>query len=59
MPHNQHPIELKDAIRSGRAVAATDTSMDGNLMASHWMLTSLENQLIIEGGVKTKSGETE
>ena len=33
--HDQYPTELEDAIRSGRAVVATDASMEGNLMASH------------------------
>ena len=27
--------------------------MDGNLMSSHWMMTSLENQMRIEGGAET------
>ena len=50
MLSNKHPPELEDAIRNGQAVAAIDASIDGNLMATHWLTTSLENQMKIEGG---------
>ena len=33
-------------------VAATDASMDGNLIATHWLVASFENQIKIEGGVE-------
>ena len=55
---NPHPTELEDAIRSRRVVAATDVPMDRNLMASHWMLKSLENQIRIEGGVEITKWKT-
>ena len=48
---NKHPSELEDAIRNGQAVAAIEASIDENLMATHWLTTSLENQMKIEGGV--------
>ena len=53
MMGNKHPLELEDAIRKGQAVVATDASKDGNLMATHWLATSFENQIRIEGGIET------
>ena len=50
---DEHPQEAEDAIRNGQAVAAADASIDGNLMATRWKITSLENQMKIEGGVET------
>ena len=55
--HNKHPPELEDDIKNERAVAAIDASMYGNLMASHWTTTSLENQIRTEGGVETTKWE--
>jgi len=50
----EFPEEMKRAIRNRRAVAATDASMYGNLMASHWVITTLEKEYEIEGGVESK-----
>ena len=57
MSSNEHPLELEDAIRNGQVVVATDASMDGNLMPTHWLVASFENQIKIEGGVETTKWE--
>ena len=54
---NKHPPELEDSIRNGWTVADTDASMNGNLMATHWLTTSFENQIKIEGGVEITKQE--
>ena len=39
MPSDKCPSKLEDAIRNGQAVAATDASMDVDLMAMQWIVT--------------------
>ena len=53
MLDKKHPPESNDVIRNGQAVVATDASMGENLMATHWLIKSVENQTKIEGGVET------
>ena len=59
MSSNACPFKLEDAIRNGQVVAATDDSMDGNLMVTHWIVTSFEHRTKIEGGVESTKWEME
>ena len=42
---------INQAIESGRAVAASDASMEGRHLATHWILTTLEKEVDVTGGV--------
>ena len=44
MPSDECPLMLEDAIRNGQEVSATDASIDGTLMATHWIIKSFEHQ---------------
>ena len=50
---DKHPLTLENAIVNGQAVAATDASMGGTLMETHWIVTSFEHQIKIEGGIES------
>jgi len=45
--------ELIQAIQCRRAVAASDASIRGDLLATHWIITTLLNDVKEEGGITT------
>ena len=47
------PQEILDAIQNRTAVAATDSSIDGNCLAMYWTITTMENNIHVEGGVES------
>jgi len=51
---NEFTGVLKQAIIERKAVAATDASMLGNMMATHWIITTLAQDAEIEGGIESK-----
>ena len=53
MTIDEYPLTLDYAITNGKALAATDASMDGTLMATHWTVASFEHQIKIEGGIES------
>ena len=48
------PQEIQNAIINHRAVAASDSSIKDNLMATHWIISTLDQDNEIEGGVESR-----
>ena len=48
----EYPLKIQDAIRNRQVVAVSDASMDRNLLATHWIITMLENNIGIESSIK-------
>ena len=51
--------ELIQAIQCRRAVAASDASIRGDFLATHWIITTLLNDVKEEGGITTDAWEME
>jgi len=49
------PSEIKNTIMNRRAVVATDALMHGNFMATHWTITTLEQEINIEGRIESNT----
>ena len=57
MTIDEYPLTLDYAITNGKALAATDASMDGTLMATYWIVAPFEHQIKIEGGTQSTKCE--
>jgi hypothetical protein len=50
---SEYSLEVLDAIVNREAVAATDASMIGNVLATHWIISTKSNDAEQQGGVNT------
>ena len=50
-----YPIEIENAIRQRTAVAAVDTSMDEQYLATHWIVRTSDNNIEVNGSIESKS----
>ena len=51
--HDKYPAEIEIAIQNRSALAATDASMNGKYIATHWIITTNINDKEISGGVQS------
>ena len=47
------PVQIEEAIRNGTAVAATDAAMIENYIATHWIVTTKDNDVETVGGIRS------
>ena len=53
--NDSFPVEIQEAIRNRRAVAASDASINERCMATHWIITTLDQNSVMEGGVESNT----
>ena len=49
----QHPNEMLITIRGRRVVAVLSASIKGNVLATHWILTTNVNNIEVEQGTES------
>ena len=53
--HQEFPEDIKEAIMNRRVVVASNAALEGTMLATYWIVTTINNTTKICGGIETKN----